>query len=992
MPRKRTNGGADSKGEAALESPAIPTTPQTITQNYPDVITTVLYHDVQTGAALDHEPEQMGMQQQTAAFPMANASFDWQQPQNLDVGDYGIHPGWLTMGVAHAGNQQLHQGDANATQENVEPSGLSGVSAGDEINTIGGPVSSVARPFSRHHPPMVGDTASIDDDRVPLDDILDQTYSDGTTGQLAIEFASEPGFGSAHPAMPFAQVAHDPMQTIQAGDHFRPSVQHFASMQQATTYLFVFGSSDSVSTAFEFEWARDGSSSAPSRPQGLEVMNPMLAYATSTGSHPGYYQPLAPAALSIGEGLVNDPTTGHSPTNPNVGFGGAVLPDTFEGYPSDTWTSQDGWATMPSSATEASDGYNGDGAIQEASFDDPLHEAGSPAAVGHQVQPDNTSISRPQLQPKRRRSQPPAPRASKRQRPTKKTRQAMQDGHTKKRKAAKTSDKGKKACPECGLEALSEKGFKSHRRRYHNEFAKTFGADYPCVLCGSDTVPTCPAEYHRHRTGQGGAGICSVMKLVDYDYARLLRFLVDRELAKGPDCRGLECIAHWQFGGLRGICFKALCEEWRKERDGNGGGDMQSELRPYGHLVPKMELSGNEGDLRDWEEMGFYDAGEEPKLTGNEREGAPMASLGLTLLLCFLLRFGAAKQVKVLATDPRIAFSWNWYQPLAFDRVPAIDGFTAGGPNSSVCALGDISRLSRYEGDSFTFAFTGVSAELVFGSRADHSAFSVSYDGKTYHGDTYSKDIACGVAWKSPVSANAHAHTLTATNHLIGGRIYLQLLSIVYNDGNSPRSIVVTGSGFHPSPSSDTPTTGGMVTVTTSPITPAARSTSAWTSRPRPTVTGNPKADHVEVSPNGPTGEDGGSGETSGDGNYEVGRTDSGGPSAPTSNPAGDGGGTHQQEAAAAPERLNTAVAAGVAVTSGLSCLVIIGILFAWRKRCLAKRKHRMMVHPARSESIEAALVESALDGDTTMSSLSRSGSSASSVAEEQQAAVVVPV
>lgn len=75
-------------------------------------------------------------------------------------------------------------------------------------------------------------------------------------------------------------------------------------------------------------------------------------------------------------------------------------------------------------------------------------------------------------------------------------------------------------------------------------------------------------------------------------------------------------------------------------------------------------------------------------------------------VVVWLLQVGA-KQVKVLATDARIAFSYNWYEPQSFDRVPAVDGTTAGGPNSSLCALGDVSRLSKYEGDQFNFTFFG---------------------------------------------------------------------------------------------------------------------------------------------------------------------------------------------------------------------------------------------------------------------------------------------
>lgn len=190
----------------------------------------------------------------------------------------------------------------------------------------------------------------------------------------------------------------------------------------------------------------------------------------------------------------------------------------------------------------------------------------------------------------------------------------MQKGHDKKRKEKKKGDL------ECDMRASanhSKESLRRHYDRHHNAYHDTFGPDFPCDLCDAISR-TCPELDQRHRTGQGGAKECEMMDALDYDYAALLRFVIEREVAKGDDCRGLQCIAHWQFGGVRGICFKALCEEWVKERQQKGR--LWWKLLPYGDRIPEMELFDDGGLEPEWAVMRYYEPGDEPRLTDNERE------------------------------------------------------------------------------------------------------------------------------------------------------------------------------------------------------------------------------------------------------------------------------------------------------------------------------------------------------------------------------------
>ncbi|EJD41679.1 hypothetical protein AURDEDRAFT_126985 [Auricularia subglabra TFB-10046 SS5] len=319
------------------------------------------------------------------------------------------------------------------------------------------------------------------------------------------------------------------------------------------------------------------------------------------------------------------------------------------------------------------------------------------------------------------------------------------------------------------------------------------------------------------------------------------------------------------------------------------------------------------------------------------------ALLGLTLLPFTPAYFRRVhgKQVKVLAIDPSIAFSDSWYEPQQFVRVPAIDGFEAGGPNSSVCAFGDISRFTKYEGDYFTFTFHGVSVQLVMGSRADHSPFSIEYDGRTYRGDTYSRDIACGPAWNSPRAEVATQHSVRCTNHLEGGRIFLQLLSIVYDDGSDlgpPK--VKSGSQSHALPPSSkaTGTTRGSAPSTKTETLSSGLTNTSTSSTGGATPTRTPRVYHTNASPNGP---DGGNKGGLGGGDGRMGR--SGGPTSTPGDPkpkSGDGSGSsqpRQQKDDAPPAQFNTTAVAFAVITGVLSCVLIVWAVFAWRKRRLTR-------------------------------------------------------
>ncbi|EJD41669.1 hypothetical protein AURDEDRAFT_169328 [Auricularia subglabra TFB-10046 SS5] len=157
------------------------------------------------------------------------------------------------------------------------------------------------------------------------------------------------------------------------------------------------------------------------------------------------------------------------------------------------------------------------------------------------------------------------------------------------------------------------------------------------------------------------------------------------------------------------------------------------------------------------------------------------------VISCAVILAGAptafGRLVKVLATNTSsggIQFSKDgWLGPVHFDWGPE-DIRGRGGPNSSVCEMDVPSRLAEGAGDSFSFAFRGISVQLVMSSRPDHAPFSVFYDGQTYFGDTYSQVVHCGAAWSSPVAAVVGDHNVTCTNHPYLTRVYLELLSIQF--------------------------------------------------------------------------------------------------------------------------------------------------------------------------------------------------------------------
>lgn len=68
--------------------------------------------------------------------------------------------------------------------------------------------------------------------------------------------------------------------------------------------------------------------------------------------------------------------------------------------------------------------------------------------------------------------------------------------------------------------------------------------------------------------------------------------------------------------------------------------------------------------------------------------------------------------------------------------------------------------------------------QLVLTSRPDHTPYSVSLDGATSDGDTYSFAPGCGVSW-SRSNLSPGSHVLTATAHPLPGRMFLEILSIL---------------------------------------------------------------------------------------------------------------------------------------------------------------------------------------------------------------------
>lgn len=98
-------------------------------------------------------------------------------------------------------------------------------------------------------------------------------------------------------------------------------------------------------------------------------------------------------------------------------------------------------------------------------------------------------------------------------------------------------------------------------------------------------------------------------------------------------------------------------------------------------------------------------------LTGASAEqrngGGTDTAVGLVLCLSSLSS-AHARVVKVLANDiGAMEYAGAWTGPVFFDWKPGIDVPNEGGPNSSVCAMGDVSYYTANEGSSVSFRFEG---------------------------------------------------------------------------------------------------------------------------------------------------------------------------------------------------------------------------------------------------------------------------------------------
>ncbi|KZV79416.1 hypothetical protein EXIGLDRAFT_782395 [Exidia glandulosa HHB12029] len=145
-----------------------------------------------------------------------------------------------------------------------------------------------------------------------------------------------------------------------------------------------------------------------------------------------------------------------------------------------------------------------------------------------------------------------------------------------------------------------------------------------------------------------------------------------------------------------------------------------------------------------------------------------------------------ARQVKVDVGDAPngIVYERPWSETIAY-RV-RLDDAPGGKPNSSVCAFGDNSRYVLGDA-SFSFSFTGVAVQLVMASRPDHWQFTVSTDsGPPTLGNTWSIAPSCGVTYsKSNLAFGTHAVNVSSKPNG-GTRSFLELLSIIYDDGTDP--------------------------------------------------------------------------------------------------------------------------------------------------------------------------------------------------------------
>ncbi|KZV89970.1 hypothetical protein EXIGLDRAFT_130991 [Exidia glandulosa HHB12029] len=242
-----------------------------------------------------------------------------------------------------------------------------------------------------------------------------------------------------------------------------------------------------------------------------------------------------------------------------------------------------------------------------------------------------------------------------------------------------------------------------------------------------------------------------------------------------------------------------------------------------------------------------------------------MGSIPFVLILSVLnlfqthARVGAAT-VQIFANDTSaIQYSSGWVGPTMFELEPGVDDFNAAGANSSVCSIPEVSMFSPTDGQSFSFSFHGVAVQLVLSSRPDHSPFGVSIDGGPEElRDSYSVGARCGVAW-SREGLSLGNHTVRATAHIASPRVFLELLSIIYDDGSdivvppsAPPSVSSTDAKTaipRPTPSASARPRTSTTTTTPSP----ASSSSAAISSSSPADTSSTKSSAVLATPTAPT-------------------------------------------------------------------------------------------------------------------------------------------
>ncbi|EJD41681.1 hypothetical protein AURDEDRAFT_169340 [Auricularia subglabra TFB-10046 SS5] len=293
--------------------------------------------------------------------------------------------------------------------------------------------------------------------------------------------------------------------------------------------------------------------------------------------------------------------------DPQTFFGQGLASNPIEG----DW---DSMAAPPDGLFDA--GEDGHKSVHDGSFDPSMLAAAYPhTAFGRHVQTDNTLVPQAQSQPSGSGA-----RASekKKETPSNATEHSGDTGD----ESGQTTWGGAFECDDCGAQFAKRPALRNHRMRLHNPFIINFGKKYACILC-TENVSTACEHYHRHRTGKG-IPQCSVMKRLDGDYTALMRSLVAAELAKGVDGKGLECLAHWQFGGKGTQCFKGLCKAWDEERTAKG--ELWQAMRAHGDRIPVMDLIDGQGDGEypmKWAPTGeFYEPGMEPGVANKGQKDA----------------------------------------------------------------------------------------------------------------------------------------------------------------------------------------------------------------------------------------------------------------------------------------------------------------------------------------------------------------------------------